>query len=281
MTIKMHLKDLPSHKLRLIGPADPSFDERLAREIKPESSSVGDALRPFSVFLENQGTRAVVAYVIEWCFTRPDGSNQYYRKAVLSPQEFIYAESLSPELRRQSGHIEEGAVVFLSLLANDGSGILRTEATAKEVEEIRQGKPLNQDSFLERFKAEAAQFTEITVSIDAAFFDDGTFVGPDSSNFFAQTKAVIDARRDFLNELAVANSKSDKDRDLFHQRIQDAATQALDLHSSSTPADFYNYFKKLSAEEFLRMKDVQGEEKAIAMSIRPMKKPWVTLRKKE
>ena len=191
-------------------------------------------------------------------------------------------ENLSPELRRQSGRIEHDAAIFLSLLSTDGSGILRIEASPTEAEELKQGKRPSQSSLLQRFKAQAEQFTEITVSIDAAFFEDGTFVGPDTSNFFAQTKAVIDAKRDFLNELAGGLSNSGTTKDSLYEHLQETATQPVEsIDSTSTPADYYNYFKKLSASEFLKSKDVQGEDKAIATSLRPIKKPWAKLRKED
>jgi hypothetical protein len=94
------------------------------------------------------------------------------------------------------------------------------------------------------------------VSIDAAFFDDGTFVGPDTSNFFAQTKAVVSAKRDFLNELAAEVGNSGKTTDSFDQRLQQIATQSIEsLDSSSTPTDYYNFFKKLCERIFANERD--------------------------
>ena len=111
---------------------------------------------------------------------------------------------------------------------------------------------------------------------------DGTFVGPDTSNFFTQTKAVIDAKRDFLNELTAGLSNSGEARDSFYAHLQETAAQPIDfIYSSSTQTDYYNYFKKLSVSEFLETKKRQGEDKAIARALRPRKKPWAKLRKKD
>jgi len=55
MSVRMHIKDLPQHGLRLITPSDPRFDDRLQKEFKGESNEVVDTLRPFSVFFENKG----------------------------------------------------------------------------------------------------------------------------------------------------------------------------------------------------------------------------------
>jgi hypothetical protein len=281
VSLKMHIKDLPEDNLRLIGPADPSFEQRLNKELKDEPNEVVNTLKPFSVFLENKGRSTVVAYLIQWCFTKPDGSNQYYRKAVMNPQALMDGENLSPELRRKSGRIEPDSAIFLSLLSTDGGGILRTEATATEAGQLKQGKRFDQSSLLQRFSAQVSKFSEITISIDAAFFEDGTFVGPDTTSFFNQTKAVIDAKRDFLNELAAGLSNPGNARDSIYRHVQQTASQTVEpIDSSSTPTDYYNYFKKLSASEFLQSKDIQGEDKAIAMALRPINKPWTRLRKK-
>lgn len=282
VNVKMHIKDVPQHNLRLIGPSDPSFDGRLREELKGESIEVVDTLKPFSVFLENKGAKTIVAYLIQWCFTKPDGSNQYYRKAVVNAQALMEGGILSSEVRRQAGQVEPNSAIFLSLLSPDGSGILRTEVSPKEAEEFKQGKRFDQSSLLRRFSAQAEKYTEITVSLDAAFFEDGTFVGPDTTNFFEQTQAVVNAKRDFLNELAAGVSNSGGNKDSFYGRLRETANQPIEsLDSKSTPADFYNYFKKLSASEFLRMKDVQGDDKAIEMALRPTKQPWATLLKKD
>jgi hypothetical protein len=281
MNLKTNVKDLPNDKLRLIGPSDPSFEERLKKELRGESVEVIDALRPFSVFLENKGGRSIVAYMVQWCFTRADGSNQCYRKAVLNPQALMDGENLSSELERQSGRIAHDSAIFLSLLSPDGSGILRVEISAQEAESIRQGKRFEQSSLWQRFHAYAGRFAQVTVSIDAAFFEDGTFVGPNTTGFFEQAKAVIDAKRDFLNELEGARSKSKPERESFYARLQETASQRTDfIDAKSTPTDYYNCFKNLAASEFLQMKKTQGEENAIAMVLRPARKPWVSLHKK-
>lgn len=282
MTVKIHIKDLRQHNLRLVGPSDPSFDERLRMELKGESSDVVDVLKPFSVFFENKGERPVVSYLIQWCFTRADGSNQYYRKVVMNPQPLMEGENLSEELRRQSGRIEPDTASFLSLLSTDGKGMLQTEVSPKEAEEFRRGKKLDQSAQLQRFRAQAAKYAEITVSLDGAFFDDGTFVGPDTCNFFNQTKSVIDARRDLLNEIAGGLSNSTMTRDALYRRLQETASQPTEfIDSGSTPTDYYNYFKKFYASNILQTTKLHGEDKALAMAVHPINKPWAKLNKKQ
>jgi hypothetical protein len=135
---------------------------------------------------------------------------------------------------------------------------------------------------LKRFSTQAEEFAEISVSIDGAFFDDGTFVGPDTSNFFAQIKAVIDARRDLLNEIAIGLSNPAMTTDSLYGRIQETAAHPSEsIDSSSTPSDYYNYFKKFYASDILQTKKLHGQDKALAMAVQSMNKPWARLRKKQ
>ena len=53
------------------------------------------------------------------------------------------------------------------------------------------------------------------------------------------------------------------------------------LDSSSTPADYYNHFKKLYGAEFLRRKSLQGEDNALARSLHALNKRWAILHKKD
>lgn len=280
--LKMNKKDLPQHGLRLLGPSDPAFEEKLTSEFKGETNELLDTLKPFSVFLENRGERPVVGYLIQWCFTTTDGHNQYYRKALVDPQALMDVLDLSPELKRQQGWIEPGSATFLSLLKTDGSGFVRSDASAKEAAEFRKGKMPDETSRLARFRNEAAKFAQITVSIDGAFFEDGTFVGPDTSNFFAQTKAMIDARRDLLDEIAAGLSTSGTTTDSLYERLKETAAQSsVEIDSASTPADYYHYFKKFYANDILKTKEIHGQNKALEIAIRPRNKSWATLGKKE
>lgn len=162
--VRIHQKDFPEHGLTLIGPSDPTFDQELASTLKGQSSEVVNTLKPFSVFLANKRERPVVAYVVQWCFTRPDGHNEYYRSGVLDPRALMDAPYLSEELKRQSGRVEPNSASFHSLLSLDGSGPFRLPLSRDEAEAVKQGK-LDRGSLLQRYRAQLEKYTEITISI--------------------------------------------------------------------------------------------------------------------
>jgi hypothetical protein len=281
MSIKVHKKDLPEHGLTIIGPSDPSFDALLSAHLKGEPNEVIDRLKPFSFFVENKSKQTVVAYMVQWCFTKSDGTTQCYRKSLTNPRALMDGDNLSEDMMKQSGRVKPGETRFFSLVASDGSGGFSIPARPEELEQLKRGMLPDRAELFQRYSAELSKYSDLTVSIDGAFFDDGTFVGPDTAGFFDETKAVIGAKYDLLNEIAHGLSKG-KSKDAIFKDLEDAANQPeVRLNSKSSAADYYNYHKRLYADEISRSRNVLGDEKALAMAQRPTKKPWRVLRKKD
>jgi len=160
--------------------------------------------------------------------------------------------------------------------------MLRTELSAEEAEAVKKGKKFERSSLVQRFSDKAANYSEVTVSIDGAFFEDGTFVGPNTTNFFEQTKAVIDARRDLLNEIGNGlsnNTLTVKDASNYVEEIANSNPNALNSHSTVT--DYYDHFRALYAYEIVQMKRVHGADKGLEIALLPLHKPWAKLTKKQ
>lgn len=279
--IKMHVKDLPKHGLNLIDPADPLFDGMLRGELNDKGNDVIEALKPYSVFLENRGNRPLVAYVVQWRFTRADGTNEYFRKAVMNPEALIQGKTQGDV--GQSDRIEVNSSRLLTLLSPEGAGMLRTTLTPSEAEAVKNGSlKFDRAMLLERFKKQAADYTDVTVSIDAAFFDDGTFVGPDTTNFFSQTKAAIDAKYNLLEEIADDVTTKKRAHGEIYKHLEQTVGQAPEnLDAKSTEADYYNHFKAMYANEVLSMKTIYGEDKALDFAVLPLHRGWPKLIKKQ
>ena len=280
MSIKVHKKDLPEHSLTIIGPSDPYFDALLSAHLKGEPNEVIDRLKPFSFFVENKSKQTVVAYMVQWCFTTPDGITQCYRQSLSNPRALMDGDNLSEDMMKQSGRIKPGATRFFSLVAPDGSGGFSVPARPEELEQLKRGALPDRDTLFQRYSAELSKYSDLTVSIDGAFFDDGTFVGPDTAGFFDETKAQISAKYDLLNEIARGLSKGKSKDEIFKDLVDTANQPEVRLNSKSAAADYYNYYKRHSADEILRSRNFVGDEKALAIALIPTKKPWRVLRKK-
>jgi hypothetical protein len=281
MSIKIHKKDLPEHGLTIIGPSDPSFDTLLSAQLKGEPNEVIDRLKPFSFFVENKSKQTVVAYAVQWCFTKQDGSNECSIKSLVNPRALMEGDNLSEEMLEQSGRIRPNSTSFFSLISPDGSGLFRVKARPEEVEQLKQGVEPDRATLLQRYSDELSRYSDITFSIDGAFFDDGTFVGPDTTGFFDKTKAEIGAKYDLLNEIARGLSRGKSKDDMFNELADMSNQPTVRLNSKSSAADYYNFHKKHLAEEISRSRSAVGDDKALARALSSLKKPWRTLKKKD
>jgi hypothetical protein len=281
MTIKMHSKDLPEDGLRILGPTDPSFDERFFEEMKDEPSGTVEALRPFSFFLINESRESLVAYLVEWCFTKADGTNDCYRKAVAIPQALMEGENGRSDVNAKDSRVRPGSAVLLSLVSPQATSPFRLPVSKDEADSFRQGIRPDRNDIFQRYVRELAKYTDVTVSIDGAFFEDGTFVGEDRSGFFGQIKAQADAKRDLLHELALDSSTNLKSRNRPFDYLEAVANRpAPGLNYKSTPADYYDFYRNFYAKEILSSRNFLGDEKALATALRASKTAWRVLAKK-
>lgn len=281
MDIRIHSKDLPEDGLFVIKPSDPSFDSRFAKEMEEETKSAADFVRPFSVLLENRSNQTVVAYMIQWCFTRMDGTNDCYRKAFVAPRALMEGEELTDSEEARSGKIRPNSSLFLALISPDGKGAFRVgvPANSEEIQRIKEG--ISPD-LTERVNTELAKYTDVVVTVDGAFFDDGTFVGDDVSGFFLQIKSQISAKHDLLKEIEVEADNPKKSSDDIFRQIEAVATQETpSINPKSTAADHYNYYRHFYARQILSSRQALGDEKALKRALREVKKPWRVLRKNE
>ena len=280
MSIKIHIKDLPADGLVIIKPSDPSFEVKFARQMEGRSNNIADRIRPFSVFLENRSEQTVVAYIIQWCFTRRDGTNDCYKEAFAEPRALMEGSSISDNAEAPTRKVRPGSAQFISLISPDAAGLFRVPISPDEAERMRQGSMPDMDEILERSNLELTKYTDVTVALDGAFFDDGTFVGDDTSGFFGQINSQVQAKRDLLNELAVAAPDNSGDKAFAYLEIV-ANEQAAAIGPKSTSADHYSYYRKFYAKQIISSCRVLGTERGLAMALAPSKKPWRVLAKKQ
>jgi hypothetical protein len=141
------------------------------------------------------------------------------------------------------------------------------------------GNKLEATEELNRLREELAQYTNITVSLDGAFFDDGTFVGPDSTGFFAKVEAMQNARYDLLSSVKKNIDQGRPPDEVFRNLKEIENGPAPDLSSSSSPTDYYSAFRKATAAELLRVRETSGDAKPVERVMQKLRKPWPVLRK--
>src|SRR5215831_7363251 len=222
-SIKLDLHDLPEAGLTLVTAADPSF-ERMLNDVPllPGSEPLRERLKPFSVFVRNGGTQIVVDYRIVWKVANAAGwerTSTYDTGDGPSLMEG-WNQPFGPYGDVRGSVIRPGSSQLSSLLPvprgapNGGpmsfgwGGSFPGAPPMAEAGSHGQSQSGSPD---DRIVASAARYAEletqqlsvsskISVSIDGAVFEDGSFVGPDETGFFSRLQSEIKAKHDLFQE---------------------------------------------------------------------------------
>jgi len=281
MRIQVNTVGLPEHGLTLINSSDPLFN-------KLAGDAIHEQLKPFSVLLKNIGDKRVIAYQLKWTLTRPDG------RVLTNTQGFVNLNGLkrvTPEdLGSEVGPSDEsvfdpGAVMLCSPAGNQKLGkddndsstsiVISTSSKPEAGNEATQVRPeVSRASHMTELSEQLSQLSNITVSLDGALFDDGVYVGPDSTHFFSLLRSRWKARADLIREVgeqAHAKSRAEYLRAL-------AEGPRLRLNHKSTPDDIYNYYKQRLAQRVVMMQ-AAGDFKELQKEMSVLTNPYVEPRK--
>jgi len=264
MGAQLSVQDIREHGLAIIGPGDTSFDGMLNVMRENMSGIPLDAIRPYTVFIKNMGRRTVVAFILKWELVRPDG------KAITRTDQYVTKYSLMGDgVSDSEGHAIKSDTAWLAF-----PGF----AAAQDTFISDNGGP-KVAAYFDSMSSTLAQFSKVNVSLDGAFFEDGAFVGPDTTGFYGKVEALIRANQDLRDELETRRKSGKSADDVFTHVTEEASKPKVRLGRNSTADDYYNHFKRLAAKELLEMRDVSGNEKTLEHALRPSKQPRPVLRK--
>jgi hypothetical protein len=260
MEPRFNKRDFPKSGVQLITSADRNFDETASAYFKSPYGKSAEALKPFSVFIKNSSNRTIVAYILVWRLVKTNGevltnSNSYSEPGVLmgkrmpTDPRFKHTQAIEPNAARcfsWSGGIDE-----------EGQG--RIGGAPQSQLKDGQRSPETQAAIRSQLTAELSEASALTVSLDGVFFDDGTFIGPNTSGFFEKTQAIVNAKLDLLRDIVIAKENGQEDRALDAVDATSLQPDAV-ITSGSTAEEYYKYYKKLFATEISDTKKVQGKE---------------------
>lgn len=277
------------HGIAVIGPSDPSFDEKLAAITSGDEDlrQLVEVAKPFSLFIKNESGRDIVGCSIKWEFMKTDGTVVPLGNSYSTPGVLMGMKPVDPSLANKTSLVGVNSAVFLSY-----------DPLVKQYVDVALNNPvgtasLNQKSreFMRGYVAQLRQqqekltqsVTNITVSIDGAVFDDGLFVGPDSNMLFTHLQALIDAQRDLSQSV---------DRDLKQKKKSGEILDKVEGMSKKPRAEnkpeplredyyaqTYDESLHLYADELLRVKNSRGSDAAVQHARGLLSKPWPKLRK--
>ncbi|MEN3334624.1 MAG: hypothetical protein V7641_3989 [Blastocatellia bacterium] len=287
VSIQINIKDLPEHGLTLIAPTDTSFEGKLSAMLGNKPNPLAEGLRSYSVLIENRGKKTIVGYRLKWEMIKADGTVSVRQAGGVNVGDLI--GKAQPELEnpsRSSGFaVKSGSTAFVSpagSLSEGDSGTITGYATGSAdsavLDQVRQNaKDKRFPSLVDHVMADIKDYKSFTVSLDGVFYEDGTFVGPDTTGFFASVETCVNAKRDLLEEIAFAVQHNRSMDEIFNY-VEELASTALPV-GKLNQGNLYNIYKRMDAEEMLRMRTAMSSQKAVEMSLRQYRQAWPTLKK--
>lgn len=266
--VRFNVKDFPEHGIYLIGPSSPSFAQMAAQLIKGNEYSVTD-FPPYSVFLRNTSSHSVVGYRLTWECVDKKGDAAHNDVSNIISYLFLHGDQSerNKTMAGEAGVIGPNSTWFISL-----------DHPARRVEGIGEGQ-IDESIFVSQVQEISRDFSKVTISVDGLFFDDGTFLGADTTKFFDEVQSQMDARYEVLNEVE-SGLRSGANFEEIQRKLEQMASQPKpQLGTSPSRIEYMNCFRVLFAKDVLGMKALYGTEKAIEDVHQQLSKPWVHLRK--
>ena len=263
--MRFNAKELPEHGISLITPSNPSFKNLEAKLTKSKGASIADS---YSVFLKNTGGRSIVGYRIKWECADSGGVASDRDTSNIVSWIFLHGEESDRRkaLNRSAEVINPGSTWFISFGAPERPVEGNDAGAAMGLEEGERPEAIS-------------GCASVTVIADGIFFDDGTFVGPDTTDFFTEVSSQIDARYEILRGVRDGLTAGKKPDEVFRglEIIRDRDSVRLGDHP--TRNEFLAYFRSVFAQDLLGTKELQGADKAIEEVQSLLSRPWVKLRK--
>lgn len=265
--VRVNVKDFPEHGISLVGPSDPSFASLKTKLTKSKSDSISEV---YSVFLKNTGRRTVVGYRIKWECVNGSGEVSVRDSSNIISWIFLHGEE--SDHAKALGRTKE-------VIRPNSIWLIPFDATARPVggdDDVSFDAP----EIGGRIETEAEEpCRSVTVIADGIFFDDGTFIGPDTTDFLTVVKAQMDARRELLSEIRADLEAGKKAEEVFRglEAIRDQ--KPVELGQSPSADEFHAYFRRLFAQDVLGRRELWGAAKALEDVRLQLSRPWVELRK--
>jgi hypothetical protein len=254
----MRIIDLPDSGLKLVQSQDPNFNNLIKASLAGEAVPELDALKPYTVILQNNSSSVLVAYAVRWEYTKPDG-----RRAHVDYSDGQVGRLLDGAIRKPITPYDEGGAMLYphSFVVVTPTTTLKTASGARD----RASDP-NYQALLQKLASRFSQGQDVSATLDGAFFEDGSFVGANNTHFFEKFTSEVRARQNLAQRIVESIGQGRSVRDVARE-IQEslpAVPPKLALAPEGTLQGYDDYYKHEYASAFLSVYRNSGQEAALA-----------------
>jgi hypothetical protein len=259
---KVETFGLPEHQLEVVGPTHPTFNKLIAGETSNIDKS---KVEPFSVFVVNNSNQAIASCTLKYEILLRDGQTVTHFNTKTSTLEMVSDGGTS--------QLTEG-------IAAKGNQLFSLTDSSRPNNQHRNFRTSGGGSSI---ADQLSNSVEVKVSIDGVLFVDGTYVGPDTNNYFELFKGKIAANRELDNEIAQLINGGANPKQLMDHLEKVAKTKSSDvqiLPGEDSQYAFGKWMQKNSYASLLLLMAQKKGDQAVLDRIRTgLSKPEVKLRK--
>lgn len=248
----MEIKGIPEHGLELLSRENPAFDQLAVVALRGQRPPGYTDLEPFAVILRNNTEKYVVGYAVRWEFTQPNGQRVHWDHTQ-SQATFLLDRGLHKRdvvTARKGPLVPPHSFRFMTPEHNLGPDSELPQWTTNE-------------SYLSHRAAQLAVGADLQISLDGAFFDDGTFVGPNQSGYFELFKAEVDTKQELFDKVMSEIAAGKRVEQVLDDVEASLPTQDPGLSEPLIPATFAQYYRRRHAEELIGIRKAAGARAAV------------------
>lgn len=260
--VKYKIKDLPEHSISLLAPSDPA----LSKELIP--------IDPYSVFLRNTSSRPIVGYSIKWqCFDGKNESasrNTFYDRHLRSSLEVVFMYGEETDRKAILNRLEE-------VIWPNSTWLISYHLPARPIGTVtKEDSPEINEAAVAEMRAACP---EMTITLDGVFFDDGSFVGPDTIGFFTHVETQVAMRLEVFQKVLTELKSGKTPTEVFQGLEQIANSESTEPRAETEMSR--TECRNLFARDVVGMRNMWGVDKAIEKIQLQLSKPWLKPRKSE
>jgi hypothetical protein len=255
--LRLNKKDIPEHGLIIVGQPQPEFAS--LRKSLRKGAILAERLPQPYVFIKNLNNKRAVAYSIKWELVKDDG--QVVSRIVTYCREDVLKGEEAPEDKNDRIILRSHKARLFSFYGyGDGEEVLLNSPPSEENEQATDNEmlqKLEQAGVAARANDELSHTVSVNVSIDGAFFEDGTFVGPNTTSYFERVRAQTGAKQEMLEAIIgrwKAGAKAEDVMKYLEERAEALKTAEIAPAPDATPVEISNYYEKRHLDELLSMR---------------------------
>jgi len=242
--VQVNIKDLPDYGLHLTPSSDPSFGGLAARILGGQTNPAIEMEKPFSVILRNDSGKVLVAYSFRWLRVGANGKTNF--------QDTFY-QTLTADMPYR---LNPGGMSVVGPYHAYTSFV-------------------DTSPFALRVKSKLASWLQpvsVTISLDAAIFGDGTFVGPDETHAYDQAIGLTQSRRAVMQDVLNCHLAGEADNNIF-QSLEPVANARFDRDQWDV------IYRRQAAMLLLGRQTKGGAQAAYDLAAHTLKRPMIPIKK--